>query len=85
MRSKKYSKKYYTPQFSELAAVSVRRLAWSINKTMLFTVNAMVQLLPHIVDPAKVCSACKDKSKCSSCVFGNLTTPLDPAALEAII
>jgi len=48
-------------------------------------VDIMVQLMPHVLQAAKVCSACKDKSKCSSCVFGNLAKPLDPSVLETVI
>ena len=79
------SKRYYSPQFSALAAISVRRLAWAMGKPMPAAVDIMVQLMPHVLQATKICSACKDKSKCSSCVFGNLTKPLDPSALEAII
>ena len=79
------SKRYYSPQFSALAAVSVRRLAWAMGKPMPAAVDIMVQLLPHVLQASKVCLACKDKSKCSSCVFGNLSKSLDPAVLEAVI
>ena len=81
------SKRFYTPQFSPLAAISVRRLAWSLGLPMTATVDIMVRLLPHAVNPSKVCLSCKDKSKCSSCAFGSLSTgsQQDAAALEAVI
>ena len=65
----KTSKRFYTPQFSELAAFSVRHLAWALEKPMTTSVDHMVKLLPSLVDPSKVCLSCKDNSGCSSCVF----------------
>jgi hypothetical protein len=62
-------KRYYSPQFSALAAVSVRRLAWALGKPMPAAVDHMVSLLPSLVDPSKVCLSCQDTSRCSSCVF----------------
>jgi hypothetical protein len=31
--------------------------------------------MPNFLDPKKVCSACRDKSKCSECLFS--TNPND--------
>ena len=76
-------KRYYSPQFSELAAVSVRRLAWAIGKPMPAAVDEMVKLLPSIIDSAKVCLACKDNTRCQSCGFYNPSTPQEQAILLA--
>ena len=65
----KEKQRFYSPQFSALAAVSVRRLAWAIEKPMTASVDHMVKLLPSLVDPSKVCLSCKDNSACVSCVF----------------
>ena len=62
-------KRYYSPQFSALAAVSVRRLAWAMGVSMPSAVNIMVRLMPLVVSGAKVCKVCKDKTKCQSCSF----------------
>jgi hypothetical protein len=62
-------KRYYSPQFSALAAVSVRRLAWALDVPMTTAVDHMIRLLPSVVDPKKVCLACLDKTKCSACGF----------------
>ena len=59
----------YSPNFSELAAVSVRRLAWAMGGNMGQAVDAMVLLLPSKINQEKVCLACKDKSKCTACIF----------------
>jgi hypothetical protein len=59
----------YSPNFSELAAVSVRRLAWAMKANMGQAVDAMVLLLPTHINQEKICSACRDKSKCTACIF----------------
>ena len=79
------NKRYYTPQFSALAAISVRRLAWALNKSMPAAVDVIIQLLPLVLNSSKVCSACKDKTKCQSCCFNNLTIPPDVETLEPVI
>jgi hypothetical protein len=62
-------RKLYTPQFSEMATISVRRLAWALGKKMPATVDHMVQLMLTVYEPAAVCSHCQDKSKCEACIF----------------
>ena len=59
----------YSPDFSELAAVTVRRLAWAMKGNMGQAVDAMVFLLPGCINTEKVCSSCKDNSKCKACIF----------------
>jgi hypothetical protein len=73
-------KRYYTPQFSEMAAVSVRRIAWAQKTNMIAIVDHIVSKLPGIFDPAAVCSACRDRTRCGPCVFNNQPTA-DSAAV----
>jgi hypothetical protein len=40
-----------------------------MGKPMSSVVDLMVRLVLSIPNPAKVCLACKDKSKCELCVF----------------
>jgi hypothetical protein len=68
-------KRYYSPQFSPLASISVRRLAWAMGISMPAAINILVRLLPTIVNPSKVCNLCKDKTKCQGCSFNNKTPP----------
>lgn len=75
-------KRYYSPQFSQLAAVSVRRLAWALGKPMPKAVDHMVRLLPSIVDPSKVCLSCKDTSRCACCAFSAHSA--NPATIAAL-
>ena len=81
----KIKKRYYSPQFSETASVSVRRFAWFINKSMPAAVDLIVRLLPSIVDPAKICLSCKDSTKCQGCAFRSQLTPQEQAALLAAL
>ena len=69
----------YSPNFSELAAVSVRRLAWAMGANMGQAVDAMVLLLPGHINQEKICTACKDSTKCVSCIFKACAVP--PLAL----
>jgi hypothetical protein len=39
-------KRFYSPQFSEMSAVSVRRLAWSLGVSMPKAVDQAVSYLP---------------------------------------
>jgi hypothetical protein len=59
----------YSPNFSELAAVAVRRFAWAMGGTMGQAVDAIVLLLSGQINSEKVCTACKDNSKCTVCIF----------------
>ena len=65
----------YTPQFSEMATIAVRRLAWAINRNMVNTVDAIILLLPRLLDNSTVCMACKDSSVCKYCVFNTGDAP----------
>jgi hypothetical protein len=62
-------KRYYSPQFSAVSAVSVRRLAWALGLSMPKAVDHVVGLLPSLFPPGVVCLACKDDTKCKSCAF----------------
>ena len=85
----------YTPQFSDMASISVKRFSLAIGKRMTETVELMVKLLPTIVNPTKICQSCqvkdkgkyinKYKEKCNQCIFSKQVNPDDLAALEAVI
>jgi hypothetical protein len=57
----------YSPNFSELTAVTVRRLAWAMGANMGQAVEVLVKALPAFINTDKVCALCKDKTKCSVC------------------
>jgi hypothetical protein len=76
------SKRFYTPQFSQSAAVTIRRLAWSLGVSMPKAVDEIVGVLPSMFSPSVVCPQCRDKTKCQFCGFNN-TTAVENAALSA--
>ena len=78
-------KQFYSPQFSELASVSIRRLAWALHMPMTSTIDLMVRLIPSVVDAGKVCLACKDKTKCKNCGFRNPPTLQEKTAILAAL
>ena len=50
---RKRSARFYTPQFTETASVSVRRFTWFLNKPMTQAVEKIILLLPFIMDSSK--------------------------------
>ena len=38
-------KRYYTPQFSEIACITVRRIAWALNVSMPKAINIIIREL----------------------------------------
>jgi hypothetical protein len=75
------NKRFYSPQFSEKAAVSIRRLAWALNLSMPKTIDILVNEISLIFSSSIVCPECKDKSKCHTCGFNQQTA--EEAALSA--
>jgi hypothetical protein len=71
MRTRKTAPRHkpYSPQFSERATVSVRRLSWALGLKMTTAVDYMVQSMPALFQPAAVCGYCQDQSKCPLCAF----------------
>jgi hypothetical protein len=72
-------KRYYSPPFSELSAVSVRRLAWFLHVPMSKAVDQVVNLLPSLFSPGVVYPVCKDDTKCKTCAFSQRSTSEDAA------
>lgn len=68
------NKRFYSPQFSEMACVSVRRLAWALNVSMTKAVDIIVKELSSAFSSSVVCPQCKDKSKCKVCSFNQRQT-----------
>ena len=61
----------YAPNFSEIASVTVRRLAWAMGANMSQAVDVIVKAAPAFINAEKVCACCKDKTKCAACAFRN--------------
>ena len=65
----------YTPELSLESSRTLRRIAWALNAPMTQAIERVFEYMPRILDQKKVCSACKDKSKCCECLFS--TNPSD--------
>jgi hypothetical protein len=74
----------YTPQLSDFAVISLRRLAWAMGLTMGAAFTRMVRLMPAMVDSALVCQRCKDNTKCSACAFKNTVSEQEKSTLTAM-
>jgi hypothetical protein len=74
----------YSPQFSDTASISVRRLAWALDASMPAAVNRLVGLLPSLYSPGLVCQRCKDQTKCALCVFSKQVSEQDKSSLLAM-
>jgi len=59
----------YTPELSQEHSCTLRRIAWALDTPM---TNAMALIFNHlgkILNQRKVCNKCRDRTKCSTCVF----------------
>ena len=61
----------YTPELSDEACCTLRRISWSLGKPMTETMEWIFTDLIKFIPSQAVCEACKDKSKCSACSFSN--------------
>ncbi len=77
----KSEKRFYTPQFSELASVSIRRFAWSLKMPMTTAIDYVVKNLPFYTDTVQVCLSCKDKTRCKVCAFSSPLSEQEQAEL----
>ena len=73
-------KRYYSPQFSAMASVSIRRLAWALGVSMPKAIDIIVAELPSVFSPSFVCPRCKDRTKCELCGF-NQTPAAETTAI----
>jgi len=85
MQTNVIERRVYTPKLSAEASDAIRRLAWSMDKPMTVAVIKLIMALPAIIDPSKICLACKDKTGCNGCIFcRHLTAEDKKAILEAL-
>ena len=59
----------YTPELSLQSSCTLRRIAWALGIPMTQAIERVFEYMPLILDQQKVCSSCKDKSKCCECAF----------------
>ncbi|GHU40189.1 hypothetical protein FACS1894190_06770 [Spirochaetia bacterium] len=61
----------YTPQLSYHSSEMIRRLSWAFGLPMTKTLETIIKSFPLLVESSLVCSKCKNKTLCSSCVFSS--------------
>ena len=59
----------YTPELNHQHSATLRRIAWAMEVPMTKAIGEVFDYLGNTLDPTKICSACRDKSKCSLCPF----------------
>lgn len=59
----------YTPELSQKHSCTLRRIAWTLGMPMTEAIEEVFDYVGKVIDKAKVCEACRDKTRCSSCVF----------------
>ncbi len=59
----------YTPELTHDHSATLRRIAWAMDVPMTKALGEVFDYMGNTLDPKKVCSACRDKSKCPSCAF----------------
>jgi len=75
----------YSPQLSAVSYIAIQRLAWSLNKPMTEAINQLINALPAIIDPAKICLTCKNREDCKGCIFCNPLTAEEKTAILAAL
>ncbi len=64
----------YTPELSMRASATLRRIAWALGIPMTQAIERVVEGSVHAVDRNRVCTSCKDTTKCEGCAFCTLTS-----------
>ena len=59
----------YTPELDLYHSATLRRIAWAMDVPMTKAIGEVFDYLGSTLDYKKICSACRDKSKCHSCPF----------------
>jgi hypothetical protein len=59
----------YTPELCMEDSEALWRIAWSLELPMTKALSKVVSLAIRKRDYYRVCDACKDRSKCSICMF----------------
>ena len=59
----------YTPALSDKSSCTLRRIAWALGVPMTEAIERVFEHIPSILDKAKVCQGCRDRSRCRECSF----------------
>lgn len=61
----------YTPELDLQHSQTLRRIAWAMDQPMTRAMSEIFNWLPQMMDREKICGKCRDKTRCSTCPFGN--------------
>ena len=60
----------YTPELSDEASCTLRRIAWAVNRPMTKTMDLIfTDLLLPLINREWVCERCRDSTRCALCAF----------------
>ena len=59
----------YTPELTQHHSSTLRRIAWAMEMPMTRALAEVFDYLGNSLDPVQICSACRDKTRCTTCPF----------------
>ena len=59
----------YTPELTQHHSATLRRIAWAMQMPMTKALEDVFDYLGKTLDSVQICSACRDKTGCTSCPF----------------
>ena len=65
----------YTPELSFKSSCTLRRISWALGVPMTQGIEFVFDYISRVLDPGKVCEACRDKSRCADCPFNRKEVP----------
>ena len=61
----------YTPELSQKHSCTLRRIAWALKMPMTKAIEHVFDYVSQVMDSNIVCEACRDKTRCETCVFNH--------------
>ena len=59
----------YTPELDSYQSSTLRRIAWALDMPMTKAMTAVIEYVSDVIDSNRVCTACRDKTRCTTCPF----------------
>lgn len=59
----------YTPELDYDHSCTLRRIAWALEVPMTTAMGMIFDHLGRMLDRSKVCSKCRDNTRCKECAF----------------
>jgi hypothetical protein len=63
----------YNPQISTESSRTLRRIAWALKIPMTRASEDMISHMAALMDKKAICDACRDKTKCTTCFFAQMS------------